>query len=41
VVVEFENSDHAIFNPNYDRYFGTIKDFLERIDKRAANSMIV
>jgi len=41
VVVEFEDSDHAIFNPNYDRYIGTIKDFLERIDKRTANSMIV
>ncbi len=41
VVVEFDDSDHAIFEPSYERYIGTIKDFLDRLDKRLANSMIV
>ncbi len=41
VVVEFEDSDHRIFEPSYERYIGTIKDFLDRLDKRPANSMIV
>ncbi len=41
VIVEFEESDHAIFKPSYDRYIGTIKDFLGRIDNRLSPSEVV
>ena len=40
VIVTFEDSDHAIFKPSYERYIGTIRDFLERLDKRHSPSAI-
>ncbi len=40
VIVRFEDSDHALFRPSYERYIGTIKDFLERLDKRGSSSLI-
>ena len=41
VIVQFEDSDHAIFKPSYERYIGTIRDFLERLDHQPSQSRIV
>ena len=41
VIVQFEDSDHALFKPSYERYIGTIKDFLERHDQRPSPLGIV
>jgi pimeloyl-ACP methyl ester carboxylesterase len=39
VIVQFEDSDHAVFMPSYERYIGTIKDFLERLDQQPHSSV--
>ncbi len=38
-VVVFDNADHNIFEPDYERYIGTIKTFLEELDSAKKSTL--
>ncbi len=41
IIIKFEDSDHALSKPSFERYIGTIKDFLQRLDRKQPPSMVV
>jgi len=41
IIVRFEDSNHELSKPNYERYIGTIKDFLQQLDHKQPPSMVV
>ena len=38
-VVVFENSDHNLSKPDYERYIGTIRTFLEELDSSRKSAL--